>query len=283
MANRELNFMGTTPLLYLIATPIGNLDEWSPRALKTIESLDAIACEDTRNSGLLLHRFGLSKTLIPCHEHNEEEASEKIISLMKEGKKIGYMSDAGYPSLSDPGERLARRCLNAGFKISVINGPSAAICALVGSGLPMDHFYFYGFLPSKTSLRDKELRSLKDFPSTLVFYEAPHRIHKTLIAMKEILGGERRACLARELTKLHEEYLRMSLEELCAVEEESLKGEIVLIVEGQKEEKREISDETLVNALLEKRKTLGKDAVKEVAQTFGVNKKRVYKIYSELD
>ena len=177
---RELNFSGPSPLLYLIASPIGNLGEFSPRAKKTISEMDYIACEDTRNTGKLLMLFDIKKPLISCHEHNEEEASDKIIALLKDGKKVGYLSDAGYPTISDPGARLARKCLDNDIKVSVINGPNAAIMALTASGLDTSHFYFYGFLDSKETLRKKELESLKDFKDTIIFYEAPHRIKKRL-------------------------------------------------------------------------------------------------------
>jgi 16S rRNA (cytidine1402-2'-O)-methyltransferase len=149
MIVRENNYEGKSPLLYLVATPIGNLSEFPPRAVDILKSMDYVACEDTRNSGLLLQRFSIDKPLISCHEHNEETAADKIVALLKSGKKVAYVSDAGYPVVSDPGNRLAERCIAAGIKVAVINGPSAGICALVGSGLPADHFYFHGFLSAK--------------------------------------------------------------------------------------------------------------------------------------
>ncbi len=280
MIKRELNFTGKTPLLYLIATPIGNLDEFTPRALNVLKDIDFVACEDTRNSGLLLKRFGFNIPLISCHEHNEEKATEKILSLMEEGKRIAYMSDAGYPLISDPGERLAKKVIEAGYKVSVINGPNAGICALVGSGIPSKHFYFYGFLDSKPSARRKQLENLKNFQDTIIFYESPHRIDDTLKDMATILGGDRQASLARELTKTHEEFLRGTLQELTNVPPESLIGEMVIVVEGAKEITREISDEDIVTSLKESLETLkGKDAIKEVASKLNVPKNRVYDIY----
>lgn len=280
MLKRELNFQGTSPLLYLIATPIGNLEEFSPRALHVLREMDYVACEDTRNSGLLLKRFSLDLPLISCHEHNEEKASERILSLLSEGKKVAYMSDAGYPIISDPGQRLARRVIEAGYKVSVVNGPNAGLCALVGSGIPSEHFYFYGFLDSKPSSRRKQLESLKDFHDTIIFYESPHRIHDTLIDMASILGKDRRASLSRELTKTHEEYIRATLEELSQLEEETLIGEMVLVVEGAKKAINETTDEEIVNYLKETLGTMkSKEAIKEVAQRYHLPKNRVYDLY----
>lgn len=280
MINRELNFTGKTPLLYLIATPIGNLDEFTPRALNVLKEIDFVACEDTRNSGLLLKRFGFDIPLISCHEHNEEKATEKILSLMQEGKRIAYMSDAGYPLISDPGERLAKKVIEAGYKVSVINGPNAGLCALVGSGIPSKHFYFYGFLDSKPSARRKQLEYLKNFQDTIIFYESPHRIDDTLKDMAMILGEDRQASLARELTKTHEEFLRGTLQELANVPPETLIGEMVIVVEGAKEIAKEINDEDIISSLNESLKTLkSKDAIKEVANKLNVPKNRVYDLY----
>ncbi len=280
MIKRELNFIGKTPLLYLIATPIGNLEEFSPRAINILKEMDYVACEDTRNSGLLLKRFGFDLPLISCHEHNEEKATEKIISLMEEGKKVAYMSDAGYPLISDPGERLARKVIDAGYKVSVVNGPNAGLCALVGSGIPSKHFYFYGFLDSKPSSRRKQLESLKNFKDTIIFYESPHRIEDTLKDMASILGDDRQASLARELTKTHEEFLRGSLKELSEIDHETLIGEMVIVVEGAKETIKETTDEDIVSLLEESLKTLkSKDAIKEVSLKMGIPKNRVYDIY----
>ncbi len=280
MLKRELNFQGDTPLLYLIATPIGNLEEFTPRAINILKETDYVACEDTRNSGLLLKRFGFDLPLISCHEHNEEKATEKILSLMKEGKRIAYMSDAGYPIISDPGERLARRVLEEGYKVSVINGPNAGLCALVGSGIPSKHFYFFGFLESKPSTRKKQLESLKDFRDTIIFYESPHRIEDTLKDMAAILGEDRQASLARELTKTHEEYIRGTLGELKGVAPETIIGEIVIVVEGAKTIEKELSDEEIVGLLQGKLENLkSKDAIKEIANEYSIPKNRVYDIY----
>ena len=276
---RELNFSGSSPLLYLISTPIGNLSEFSPRALEIVGEADYVACEDTRNSSLLLSHYQIKKPTISCHEHNEEEAATKIIALLKEGKKIVYMSDAGYPGISDPGERLVKRAIAEGIKVSVVSGPSAFIAALVISGLPTNHFHFEGFLPAKESEKTARLNQLSKYEDTLIFYEAPHRILKTLVAMAATLG-DRKATLTRELTKAHEEVIRGSLVELALLPEETLKGEMVIVVEGATQ-KKEIDDQTIAFALkdaLEYGRS-SKEAIASVSESLGVKKNRVYDIY----
>lgn len=280
MLNRELNFQGKTPLLYLVATPIGNLEEFTPRAISILKEMDYVACEDTRNTGLLLKHFSIDVSLISCHEHNEEKVGDKIISLMSEGKKIAYCSDAGYPVISDPGERLAKKAIENGFKVSVINGPNAGLCALVGSGIPSKHFYFFGFLDSKPSARKKQLNELKDFKDTIIFYESPHRIEDTLKDMADIFGKDRQVSLARELTKTHEEFIRGKFEQLLEIDSQSLIGEMVIVVEGKKETKKEISDEDIISYLEDSLKFLkGKEAVKEVANKYSLARNKVYDLY----
>lgn len=277
---RELNFEGTSPLLYLIATPIGNLDEMTPRALSVLRETDYIAAEDTRNSGKLMAFFKIDKPFISCHEHNEEEASAKIISLLKSGKKVCYMSDAGYPTLSDPGQRLVANCLENGIKISVTSGPSAAIDALACSGLDSSHFYFEGFLPAKESERINELNELAKRKETLIFYESPHRIMKTLISMAATLG-DRKAVIARELTKAHEEFIRGTIVELSLLPEETLRGEMVIIVEGNKVAERGLTDNEIALALRDELEfgRKGKEAIAAVSKNMNVPKNRVYDIY----
>lgn len=279
MRERELNFQGPSPLLYLLATPIGNLEEISPRTKNIIEQAEYIACEDTRNSGLLLSRLGFDKKLISCHEHNEEQASEQIVRLLNEGKKVAYMSDAGYPAISDPGSRLVANCLANGIKVATVSGPNAALNALAGSGLDSTHFYFHGFLSAKPSERDTELEQIKNRKETVIFYESPHRIKKTLTALYESLG-ERKAVIARELTKAHEEYIRGNLKEFLDLDEATLKGEMVIIVEGDKSQPV-VSEE----AILEQLKSLldeglrSKEAIKKTAELLSVNKNQVYSLY----
>jgi 16S rRNA (cytidine1402-2'-O)-methyltransferase len=279
---RELNFLSQSPLLYLVATPIGNLQEFSPRAQAVLSSMDYIACEDTRNSGQLFKDFAIDKPLISCHEHNEEEASAKIVALLLAGKKVAYVSDAGYPCLSDPGLRLVRKCLENGINVSTVNGSSAFLSALCASGLDSTHFYFEGFLPSKPSERDEEIAALGNRKETLVLYEAPHRISKTLASLAKILGP-RNACLARELTKAHEEFIRGSLSDLADLDEATLIGEMVLIIEGKKEEKHDLSDAKILALLKEElKKTTPKEAVRKVSTLNSVSKNRVYSLFLSL-
>lgn len=279
MREREPNFQGPSPLLYLLATPIGNLEEISLRTKNIIEQAEYIACEDTRNSGLLLSRLGFDKKLISCHEHNEEQVSEQIVRLLNEGKKVAYMSDAGYPAISDPGSRLVANCLANGIKVATVSGPNAALNALASSGLDSTHFYFHGFLSAKPSERDTELEQIKNRKETVIFYESPHRIKKTLTALYESLG-ERKAVIARELTKAHEEYIRGNLKEFLDLDETTLKGEMVIIVEGDKSQPV-VSEE----AILEQLKSLldeglrSKEAIKKTAELLSVNKNQVYSLY----
>lgn len=280
---RELNFSGPSPLLYLVATPIGNMEEMAPRAISIIRETDFVAAEDTRNSGALLKKLGIDKPFISCHEHNEEAASQKIVSLLLSGKKVAYMSDAGYPGISDPGSRLVAHCLSNGIKVSTISGPNAALNALSASGLDSAHFYFHGFLDAKEGEKEREIGELKSRKETIILYESPHRIKKTLQALYRILG-DRKAVIARELTKVHEEYIRGQLSELNELEESTLKGEMVIVIEGDKS-KEEISDEDIAKTLqnlLKTEKLSGTEAVKETAKTLQIGKNRVYRVYLSL-
>ena len=275
---RSKSFNNSKPVLYLIATPIGNLKEMSPRALEVIAEMDIIAAEDTRNSFALLNSFGLKKEMFSLREHNEIEASKHLLEKIKEGKKIAYMSDAGYPGISDPGYLLVKEMIKNDIAVSTISGSCAFINALVASGVDTKHFFFYGFLPAKENEAKEEISSLKNRKETIILYEAPHRIMKTLSLLKEGLG-DRYVCLARELTKINEEYIRGNLSELLAIDETTLKGEMVLIIEGNKEES-DIDDNQIV-ARVEYFIKLGlsqKDAINVVAEEFKINKNYVKKL-----
>ena len=278
---RTQNFVNNKPTLYLIATPIGNLSEFTPRAIEILKEADYVGCEDTRNSKILFDHFGISTTLISCHEHNENEASEQLISYLLNGKNVCYVSDAGYPGISDPGSRLVKKALDNDINVSVINGSSAFLTALVASGLETDHFYFHGFLASKESQRENELKEMINRKETLIFYESPHRIMKTLVSMQKIFGN-RKICLCRELTKKFEEYIRGTLDELVTLDENTLKGEMVVIVEGNKDETSSfVSDEDImayVNSLTEVGLST-KDAIKNASSTLKVNKNYIYKLF----
>ena len=226
------------PGLYLVATPIGNLGDITLRALETLAGADVVACEDTRVTRVLLDRYGIRARPYSYHEHNADEAGEKLLAALGEGRSVALVSDAGTPLVSDPGYRLAIRAIEAGFTVIPVPGASAPLAALLGSGLPNDAFLFAGFLPTKDKARRDRLKELSQIPATLIFFESPHRIADTLAAAAEELGPERPASVCRELTKTFEEFRRGPLSEL-AVEFESrtVKGEIVLVIgppaEGQ--------------------------------------------------
>ena len=275
---RNKSFDGNKPVLYLIATPIGNLKEMSPRALETISEMDIIAAEDTRNAFSLLANYGIKKELFSLREHNEIEASKHLLEKIRAGKKVAYMSDAGYPGISDPGYLLVKEMIKEDVNISTISGPSAFINALVASGMKTEHFYFYGFLSAKESEAKEEILSLKDLKDTIIFYEAPHRIDKTLNLLRECLGN-REICLARELTKLNEEYIRGTLDELIQLDKATLKGEMVLIVAGNNEENK--VDDEKIKSRIAYFVNLGlsqKDAINVVAEEYDVNKNYVKKL-----
>lgn len=264
--------------LFLVATPIGNLSEASPRVIDTLKSVDLIACEDTRNTLKLLTHFDIHTKLMAYHKFNEETAYKDIIKYLDEGKNVALVSDAGYPLMSDPGFVLVNEVINAGYPINTVSGPNAAINALVASGLNTNHYMFYGFLNAKPSQAKKELLEIEHFPYTIIFYEAPHRISKTLKLMYEVFG-DRKAVVARELTKIHEEYIRGTLSELSNIEE--LKGEIVLLVEGKKQEQAQIDLDKLTQEVdkLIKEGSSKKEAIKEMASKYKVSKNELYDYY----
>ena len=240
---RSKSFESENNLLYLVASPIGNMSEVSKRTVEVLNEVDVVAAEDTRNTGSLLSKLGIKKELFSLREHNENEASEHVIKLIKSGKKVAYLSDAGYPGISDPGHLLVQNALKEDIRVSTVNGPCAFINALVSSGLETDHFYFHGFLPAKDSEAKKELEELKSRKETLIFYESPHRIMRMLNNLYEVLGN-RYAVIGRELTKINEEFIRGNLKELITIEEQTLKGEMVILVSGNKE-KEEIGEEQI--------------------------------------
>ncbi len=278
---RNKNFQDKNPLLYLIATPIGNLSEISERALNTLKEMDLIAAEDTRNTFSLLSQYGIKKELFSLREHNEIDASHHWVNLMKQGKKIAYVSDAGYPGISDPGYLLVKTALANDINVSTISGSSAFINALVASGLPTDHFYFYGFLPKKENEARRVLENIKNREETILFYESPHHIKETLNLLYSVLGN-RDVVLARELTKINEEYIRGNLQELSSIDETTIKGEIVLIVAGSSKE--EISDEEIIQRLkfLIDKGVNKKTAIEIAVDELDVRKNRVYKLAETL-
>lgn len=221
--------------LYLVPTPIGNLDDITLRAIKVLQQVDGILAEDTRNSGMLLKHLGISKPLYAHHAHNEHHSTAGIIKMLKEGKTLALVSDAGTPGISDPGFLLVRECLKLGFAVECLPGPTAFVPALVNSGLPNDRFCFEGFLPHKKG-RQTRLQQLVAEERTMIFYESPHRLMKTLEQLAEYLGSDRQASVARELTKMFEENVRGTLLEIIAhytAHAQTIKGEIVIVVAGK--------------------------------------------------
>ena len=278
---RTQNFNSNKPLLYLVATPIGNLSEMSPRALETLQNADIIACEDTRVTGKLLKFFNISKPLVSLREHNEVSEASKLITRILAGEKVAYASDAGYPCISDPGAKLVQLALQNGINVSTISGPNAGLNALVASGLDTSHFYFHGFLNSKESVARNEIQEMIRRKETIILYEAPHRISKTLNLLFEILGN-RQACIARELTKQHEEFIRGPLSDLVEIDPATLKGEMVLVIEGRKDEIKPDLNNDDIYQMVKNFVGMGmstKDAIKRVSEITQVSKNQVYKIY----
>jgi len=222
--------------LYLVATPIGNLEDITLRALRTLRECDLVAAEDTRHTGQLLKHFGISKPLLSYFQFNEAKRSEEIIERLRRGEKVALVTDAGSPGISDPGERVVRAALAAGFRVEPVPGPCALVAALTASGMPSDEFHFVGFLPHKSGQRRKRLEALRSVAGTLVLYESPYRIEKLLGELQEVYP-ERPVVLARELSKKFEEFLRGTPSELLEVaRKRSLKGEFVVMVGGMGEE-----------------------------------------------
>ena len=217
-------------ILYLVPTPIGNLEDITFRALEILKEADFIAAEDTRHTKRLLNHFEIQTSLISYHEHNKESSGRHLIGLLKEGKTIALVSDAGTPAISDPGYEIVRDAIKENIPVVSLPGPNAAITALIASGLAPQPFYFYGFLPRKNKERETELLSLKNLKATLIFYEAPHRLKETCKALLKVFGN-RRVVIGRELTKKFEEYIRSDLEGIMKwMEENDIRGEFCIIV-----------------------------------------------------
>ena len=267
-------------MLYLVPTPIGNLSDISDRCRKTLEEADFIAAEDTRVSLRLLNHMEIKKPLVSYYEHNKEVSGPKIVSRILEGETCALVSDAGSPAISDPGEDLVRLCAEAGIPVCAIPGPCAAITALSISALPTRRFCFEGFLSTNKKSRQAHLQSLLGETRTMIFYEAPHKLKGTLKDLSAAFGEDRKISLCRELTKLHEEVLRMTLGEACAYyEEQEPRGEYVLVLEGATEVAEEALTEEAALAMVQERMEKGmsrKDAVKEVSKLTGFPKNSLY-------
>jgi 16S rRNA (cytidine1402-2'-O)-methyltransferase len=268
--------------LYLVATPIGNLEDITLRALRILKEVDQVACEDTRHTQKLLSHYSIEKPLVSYHEHNELTRAPKLVVAMEEGAQIALVSDAGVPLVSDPGYRLVTLCLRHRIPVIPIPGPSALLAALSASGLPNDEFLFAGFLPARSGERRRALERLRIEDRTIIFYEAPHRIEETLVDAHEILGN-RPACIAREVTKLHEEFRRGSLAELAAsLSEKPARGEITLLIGPVSAEERSAQRDTSqslaerVDELIRQAKLDRKEALKLAARERGLTKRAAY-------
>ena len=270
--------------LYLVSTPIGNLEDITLRALNVLKSVDLIACEDTRHTGRLLNHFGIAKPTVSYHEHNEQARAEELVQRLVEGKSVAIVSDAGTPGISDPAYRIVLAAIENKITVVPIPGAVALIAGLVASGLPTDSFLFAGFLPSKKMARRTRLEELKAERATLVFYEAPHRIRETLIDALEVLG-DRRASLARELTKLHEQFIRGKLSELVAhFEINQPRGEMTLVIAGNEKDNSIPVETGSINEHVDRLMLGGasrSDAIKQAAKTRSLSKREAYQLMLE--
>ncbi|MEP6568750.1 MAG: 16S rRNA (cytidine(1402)-2'-O)-methyltransferase [Acidobacteriota bacterium] len=272
-----------TGTLYLIATPIGNLEDITHRAVRLLGEVDVIACEDTRHTRKLLNHYGIKTKTISYHDHNERERALELIEQLRSGADVAVVSDAGTPGISDPGFRLARIAIDNGVPVVPVPGASALVSALIASGLPTDEFFFGGFLPARSGARRTRLAELRSLPATLIFYEGPHRIAATLKDALEILG-ERQAVVARELTKIHEEIARGSLSELAArfSSAEHARGEMVLIIDRDVILNEGDSDQTVASlaSLVIQFENEGLDhraALKKAAKELGLSRDEAYR------
>lgn len=271
--------------LYLVATPIGNLGDITRRAVDILTQTDIVAAEDTRHTAKLLNSLGLKKTMISFHEHSKKDKYEKLFAFLAEGKDIALVSDAGTPLISDPGSELVARALEAGITVIPVPGACSPICALIVSGLPTDRFVFEGFLPREGSARKKALQALKEEERTCIILESPFRVKETISDFIKWFGGERKAVICRELTKIYEETLRGTLTELAEIlDGKDVKGEIVLVLQGSKKVQTEISEDEIVSILVGylKNGLTKKDAVIKTALSLNTNKNKVYKILTKL-
>jgi 16S rRNA (cytidine1402-2'-O)-methyltransferase len=276
----------SVPALYLVATPIGNLEDITLRALRVLKEVDVIACEDTRQTQKLLNHYAISTRTTSYHEHNEMTRSAELVKEMQEGASVALVTDAGVPGISDPGYRLVTLAIRHHLPVIPVPGASAFVSALVASGLPSESFRFHGFLPAKRGERRAALEKIKDVQETQAFYEAPHRIVEALSDVAEILGESRHVVVARELTKLHEEFLRGSARDVLAnlKQREAVKGEITLLIaktegnpEGKSPQTSRVSVRERVKQLMAVESVDEKAALKRVAKERGVSKSEAYR------
>ena len=270
-------------ILYIVGTPIGNLEDMTFRAVRILQEVDLIASEDTRHTGKLLHHFQITTPQISYHEHNKLSRLEELLQYLRQGKTIALVTDAGMPGISDPGHELIGACIEAGFSVIPIPGATAAITALVTSGLPTDRFVFEGFFPTKSQERNERLQAIKNETRTLIFYEAPHRLQQILRDLADSLGEDRKIVLARELTKLYEEFWRGTIGEATVLYqwEKVPKGEYTLVVAGASEAENLILSETELKAELQQLLNQGmtrSQASRQLAQLTSLPRRQIYQL-----
>ena len=284
----QKSFNETTATLYLVATPIGNLEDMTVRALRILKEVDVIAAEDTRNTKKLCNYFDIQTKLVSYHEHNQESGGYKILAHLEEGRSVALVSDAGMPCISDPGEDVVKRVIEAGFPVVPIPGANAALSALIASGIAPQPFQFYGFLSRSKKERQAELELLRQNRETLVFYEAPHRLKECLKSIQKNFGNDRRIVLAREITKKFEEFLRGTVEEAVEwADANEVRGEFCIVIEGNAEPDlvettnwwEALSIEEHVEEMMEREQLSSKDAIKKVSEERKMSKRDVYQAY----
>jgi 16S rRNA (cytidine1402-2'-O)-methyltransferase len=267
--------------LYVVATPIGNLEDMTHRAVRVLREADLIACEDTRHTAKLLAHYGIEKPTVSYHEHNEAARAEELVAKLEQGMNIAQVSDAGMPGISDPGYRVIRRAIEREIRVVPVPGPSAVIAALAASGLPTDSFQFLGFLPARSGERRTLVESLREAQQTIVVYEAPHRVVEALRDMVEILGQERRVVVVRELTKVHEEFIRGSAAEVLEkLQQREVKGEITVVIgksEGKADRAKKKDVAARVQEIMREQKIDENAALKVVAKEQGISKSEAYR------
>lgn len=284
----QKSFQETTATLYLVATPIGNLEDITVRALRILKEVDIIAAEDTRNTKKLCNYFDIQTKLVSYHEHNQESGGHKILSYLEEGKSVALVSDAGMPCISDPGEDIVKRAIAEGFPVVPIPGANAALSALIASGIAPQPFQFYGFLSRNKKERQAELELLSQNRETLIFYEAPHRLKESLKSIQKNFGNDRRIVLAREVTKKFEEFLRGTVEQAVEwADANEIRGEFCLVIEGNAEPDlvetsvwwEDLSIEEHVEEVIEREQLSSKEAIKKVSTDRKLSKRDVYQAY----
>ena len=268
-------------ILYLVATPIGNLEDITLRAIKVLKEADLIAAEDTRHTLKLLNHLEISKPMVSYHRHNEEFRCDYLIKELKDGKNIALVSDAGTPGISDPGEEIVRECIKEDIKIVPIPGACAMVNALICSGIDTKEFCFYGFSPLNKKNRKEKLEEIKNINKTVIIYEAPHKIKSTLEDLKMILDEDRKVVLAREISKIHEEFIREKIDDILE-KVDNLKGEMVLIIEGNYKKKKNDLCNLSINEHYKYYEEQGlekKEIIKKIAKDRNVNKNEIYKLF----